>query len=200
MPVASIFKSAMRWAFWPIVVVGGLNIEKRAEGSGYDKIDLSQIARSISMTEVYQDLTSDTALYILIFIAGGSVFSWLGYLIERLEKSEKWAIHNLSLECNTYADLLGGKTTTLPFISYEGALRRLNARLERFGFEPIPPLFDRTDKERNKRTSRYLRAIAPLMSKDLDYARRLGQAAISLNQAEAVSRQSHVNIGRKTQP
>lgn len=143
------------------------------------------------MTQLYQELTSDTALYAALFLGGGGAFAWTSYLLEKLDnRSDKWALNGLSNECENLAKVLEGPAL-IPFGL--GSNTSINKKLVRFGFEPIPIKIDRKDKDARARAARYLRAIGPAMTSDLDFALELGVAALNLNRAKAVARRSPLN-------
>ena len=148
------------------------------------------------MSQLYQELTSDTALYVALFLGGGGFFAWGSYLLEKLDKgSDKWALASLSSDCESLAKIMDA--SYLPFGLASNV--RINKKLTRFGFEPLPEKIDRKDKEGRARVARYLRAIGPAMVNDLDFAIGLGEAALNLNRAKAVARRSPLNTGEETQ-
>jgi hypothetical protein len=182
------FRTFARWAIWPVLVVLALNIENRAKAWGLDAISPSALAEAMRASEVYQSLTSDTALYVALFLAGGCTFAWLGRMIEVLDRSDRWAINGLSTECENLANALDG-FLFMPL----GSNARLNKKLARFGFDPIPEKIDRRSREQRERVARYLRAIGPAMKSDLAYAQGLGSAALHLNKEMAITRRADPN-------
>jgi hypothetical protein len=144
---------------------------------------------------VYSAITSDVALWVVLFFAGGCCFAWISHWIERLEKgSDYWAIYWLGQSCEGGANLLtGGFLTRLANMPKE--IQRLNEVLERFDLEPIPA-YDPDDKERNERSARYLRAIYPsLQRRDLDAAQTIGRAILNREKEKAVARRSPLGTG-----
>ena len=169
-------------AIWPIIVIGALNIENKATDAGFGKISPDDIRESSAVTGVYDALVSDTALHIVLFLAGGAVFAWVSHLLEKLDQgSSSWTVMWTGAFCQGAAECFEKNGFNRKFSNMAKDVPKLNRRLERLGLRTVE--FNSDDEDRNKAYARYLRAITgPLQMGDLEYAKALGEAALSLEQ------------------
>jgi hypothetical protein len=185
----TIVTTAFRWAAWPLGIVIALNIQNRATEAGYSRISLRGLLRSEDMTELYSAFTSDWVWGGALFLAGAVTFSWLHHWLEKSEgKQGPWARTSLAANCEGVAKMLENPGLGRFLMNPGRQIQNLNKGLVNFGFEPIAD-FDPKDEGRNKRSARYLRAIhGPIKSGNLEHAREIGEAVLSLEKTKAIHR------------
>ena len=176
MNLTNAYQKTWRWLIALAAIILVLNIENVAVTFGLDTL---LTTRWSAVAEIATFIQSDTALHIALFIAGGGVFAWGGYLVRKLDEGipNPWFVGK---DCSQLAEFYSGAKAILgPKWFRERSLvkatERINRKLAKHSISPVP-LPDMTSEPSKVHVAQYLSGLAIfLQRKDVAGARKAEQ-------------------------